>query len=426
MKKLCLKNGHVIDPASGIDKKIDVWINGRKIAGVGKKPAGFDSLDVIDCGGLWVMPGLVDLAARLREPGAEHKAGIRSETKAAAASGITTLCCPPDTAPPVDTPAVAELIHHHGDEAGNAHVRVLAALTRSLAGSDITAMAALKRAGCVGVSNARWPMASAMVMRRAMLYARTFDLTVFIEPEDHSLTADGCVHEGRVSARLGIPGIPESAELAAVGQMLPLIRETGVRAHFGRLSCARSVELIARAKAEGLPVTADVAAHQLFLTELDCAGFDANTHVRPPFRTDEDRDALRQGVADGVIDAVCSDHQPHDEESKLAPFPSTAPGVSALESLLPLCLRLVEENILDRLEVVRRLTATPASVLSDPAGSLGEGAPADICIVDPKEVWRLDPNEMISRGHNTPFGGWEFTGRVARTILNGKTVFTLT
>jgi dihydroorotase len=425
MNKLCLKNGHVIDPANGIDKLADVWVANGKIAVIGKKPEGFDKFDEIDCKGLWVMPGLVDLAAHLREPGADHKAGIRSETKAAAASGITTLCCPPDTAPPVDTPAVAELIHHHGDEAGNAHVRVLGALTRALAGTDITAMAALKHAGCVGVSNARGPVENSMVMRRAMLYARTFDLTVFVEPEDHSLTGDGCVHEGRVSARLGIPGVPESAELVALSRDLTLARETGVRAHFGRLSCARSVELIARAKAERLPVTADVAAHQLFLTDLDCAGFDANTHVRPPFRTDEDRDGLRQGVADGVIDVVCSDHQPHDEESKLAPFPSASPGISALETLLPLSLRLVQEKLLDRTEMVRRLTSTPAAILSDAAGTLSEGATADICVVDPKRVWQLNPDEMVSRGHNTPFGGWEFTGRVVRTILAGKTVFEL-
>jgi dihydroorotase len=239
------------------------------------------------------------------------------------------------------------------------------------------------------------------------------------------LTGDGCIHEGRVSARLGIPGVPESAELAALGQGLVLVRETGVLAHFGRLSCARSVDLIARAKAERLPVTADVAAHQLFLTELDCVGFDANTHVRPPFRTDEDRDGLRQGVADGVIDAVCSDHQPHDEESKLAPFPSAAPGISALETLLALSLRLVQEKLIDRKEMVRRLTSTPAAILIDSAGTLGEGAPADICIVDPKRVWQLNPDKMVSRGHNTPFGGWEFTGEVVRTILAGKTVFEL-
>jgi len=337
--RLSILNGRVIDPVNGVDRVADLFVVKGRIAALGNAPEGFVADRSIDASGQLVCPGLVDLRARLREPGQETKATIASETRAAAAGGITTLVSPPDTDPVVDNPAVVDLIRHRAAQAGFARVLSLGALTQGLTGKTLAEMYALKTAGCIGVSNGDRAVSNTEVMRRAMEYAATQSLPVFLRAEDPWLAEGGCAHEGAVSVRLGLPGIPEAAETIAVARDLQLIEQTGVHAHFCGLSSVRAVKMIARARFDGLPVTVDVSAHQLFLTEMDIGYFDSQCHVRPPLRTQRDRDGLRQALADGTISAVCSDHQPHDVDAKLAPFPASEPGISGLETLLPLTLR---------------------------------------------------------------------------------------
>ncbi|MEO5702449.1 MAG: dihydroorotase [Gammaproteobacteria bacterium] len=423
--RLSILHGHVIDPANNIDAKCDIHIDKGHIVALGAAPAGFRAEQKIDAQGRIVCPGLVDLSARLCEPGLEHKATVASETLAAASAGITTLCCPPDTDPVIDTPAVAELIHQRAAQSGKARVLTLGALTQGLAGTQLSEMMALKQAGCVGLSNALRPVGNSLVMRRAMEYAATHGITVFLHAEDAALRNLGCAHEGAVSTRLGLPGIPESAETVAIARDLLLIEQTGVRAHFSQLSCARAVQMIAQAQANGLPVTADVSAHQLFLTEMDISDFNSDCHVIPPLRTMRDRDGLRQGVSEGTLAAICSDHQPHEIDAKLAPFMSTAPGMSALETLLPLTLRLVDEKVLELSAALACVTYLPARILGINAGTLSAGAAADICIYDPQAYWTFDKNKLVSCGHNSPFSGWEFKGRVTHTLLGGTQVYAL-
>lgn len=422
-QRVWLEGGRVIDPANGVDAVTDIFIAEGRIVSVGARPDGFTSDRKLPLTERIVCPGLVDLAARLREPGLEHKATIASETVAASAAGITTLCCPPDTDPVVETPADVEFILHRAKEAGKARVLPLGALTRSLDGTHLSEMAALKDAGCAGLSNAQHPIHNTLVLRRAMEYAATYDITVFLHPEDAWLRGQGCAHEGKVSTRLGLPGIPETAETVGVARALELIQQTDARTHFCRLSTARAVRMIARARWDGLPISADVCAHQLHLTEIDVGDYDSNCHVIPPLRTERDRDGLRNGLADGTVQAICSDHQPHEEDAKQAPFPATEPGISALETLLPLALRLAEHGVMSLSKVISCLTSKPAMILNIPAGTLSPGAAADICIFDPEAYWTLSADTMYSRGRNSPFLGWELKGKVSHTFQDGKLVF---
>ncbi len=416
-------NGHVIDPHNGVNDKKNIYIQDGKIIKVGNTPDGFKADVTINAEKLIVCPGFVDLCARLREPGQEHKGTIATESRAAAAGGITSLCVPPDTNPVIDTTAVVELIHRRSQEAGYIHVYPIAALTRGLAGEHLSEMAHLKAAGCVGVTNLFQPLTSLQVLRRAMEYAASVDMTVFVHPQDVGMTNRGCAHEGIVSTRLGLAGIPEAAETQAVANYLMLGEQTGTRLHFARLSTARAIQMIGRAKYDGMDITADVAAHQLHLTEMDIGFFNSQCHVRPPLRTQRDRDALRNAVACAQIEAICSDHQPHDVDAKLAPFAETEPGISALETLLPLSLRLVNDGIMKLPEMIDRLSATPAEILGINAGRLSVDAPADICIFDPNASWTLKPERLQSEGHNTPFANWELQGKVIKTLCNGEIVF---
>ncbi|MGD8526536.1 MAG: dihydroorotase, partial [Thioalkalispiraceae bacterium] len=404
----------------------DVYIVDGRIASLEKAPKGFKADETIDAQGQIIMPGIVDLCARLREPGQEHKGTIASETRAAAASGVTTLCVPPDTQPIIDNPAVAELIQRRAEQAGFANVVTLGALTLGLQGEQLSEMDELRiEGGCVGVSNGTRYIGNTLIMRRAMEYAASCGLTVFITPEEHSLVNGGVAHEGSISSRLGLPGIPEAAETVAVARELMLIEQTGVRAHFCRLSTGRAIQMIARAQHDGLPVTADVAAHQLHLTEMDLGYFNSQCHVRPPLRTQRDMECLHHALQSGNITAVCSDHQPHDADAKLAPFSETEPGISALETLLPLTWRLVDEGLLTPIEAIARLTQHPARILGLDKGQLAEGAVADICIFDAEQHWSVNAEQLVSQGKNTPLDGWELKGRVTYTLLNGKTVFAL-
>ncbi len=423
MKNMHIKNARLIDPGNQVDSVTDIYISKGKIASIDNAPENFNADETIDASGHWVIPGIIDLSARLREPGLEQKASIESETRAAARAGITTLCMPPDTDPVIDEPAVVELIHRKARKARHSHVYTLGALTAKLKGEHLSEMAALKEAGCLGVSNCRNSIRNSLVLRRAFEYASTHDITVFIEACDKSLAADGCAHEGAIANRLGLSTIPYAAETAPIAQILELVRDTDVRIHFGRLSCGRSIELINEAKAKNLKVTADVAAHQLHLTEMDISSFNSLYHVIPPLRTQRDMDALRHAVNEGIISSICSDHQPHEPDAKLAPFPATEPGISSIETLLPLTLKLVEAGSLQLNTAIASLTCNPARVLGLPTGQLSAGSAASLCIIDPDREWTLSIDTMLSHGKNTPFNGWNFTGQVVRTIIDGRNVF---
>jgi len=420
---ISILGGRLIDPANDIDAPLDLHIQGEHIVALGAPPAGFVADQVIDAGGRIVIPGLVDIAASLREPGHIAKGTLESETRAAAKGGITTLVCTPDTDPVIDTPADIEFIHRMARKLQQARVLTAAALTHNLEGRQLSSMAALQDAGCVALSNARKPLANTLVERRALEYAATFGMTVFLRPEDRHLHAGGCAHEGAIATRLGLPGIPSAAETVAVARDLALAEHTGARVHFRSLSAGSSARMLREALSAKLPVSADVAAHQLHLTEMDVEGFDARCHVSPPLRTLADRDALRRAVADGTIAAICSDHQPHEPDAKDAPFPETEPGISGLETLLPLTLRLVSEGVMPLSAAIARVTCGPADLLGLPYGRLQPGLPGDVCIFDPAAHWTLQAERMVSEGHNTPFDGWEFGDRVTHTLFNGRLVY---
>ncbi len=419
---LLIRNGHLIDPAHDVNGKHDLFLNDGFVAALDHQPEDFVVGRVIDAQGLVVCPGLVDICARLREPGLEHKARLESEIQAAVAAGVTRLSVPPDTNPVIDTPAMAQMIQQRAWQLGKAFIHPVGGLTKNLEGKFLTDMAALDDAGCVAVSNALQPVRDTVVMRRAMQYASTFDLTVFLHAEDPWLRGNGCVHEGFVSTRLGLPAIPEAAETVGVARDLALIETTGARCHFSHLSSARAVEMVAEARHRGLPVTADVAAHQLHLTENDIGFFNTQCHVIPPLRTERDREKLRRAVKDGVITAICSDHQPHETDAKLAPFSESEPGISGLETLLPLTLKLVEEKLLSLPEAIATLTHSPARILGVDSGHLRPGAAADVCIFDPEQKWVFERERMVSRGRNTPFHGWTFKGRVTHVLIGGEVV----
>jgi dihydroorotase len=414
-----IRAGRVIDPASGVDRIADVFVADGRVASVGEPPAGFQDARRIDATGRIVCPGLVDVGARLREPGETRKGNIASETRAAVAGGITTLCCPPDTNPVIDTPATVELIRQRAAAADQARVCPVGALTLGLRGEYLAPLRALDEAGCVAVGQAGRPVRDTHVLRAALAYAATQGLTVMLAPRDPWLS-HGCAHEGAVATRLGLPGIPVAAETTELARLVALAADTGARLHFERLSSAAGVELVARARDAGLAITADVAAHQLHLTEEALAGFDGNAHVQPPLRSAADRAALRRGVADGTIDVVCSDHQPHDADAKLAPCGETAPGISALESLLPLVLDLAERGDCSLASAIARLTSGPAAALGLDAGSLSPGAAADVCIIDPSAEWTLEPERMHSRGRNTPFAHAPLRGRCEAVLVAGQ------
>jgi len=416
-------NGRVINPASQLDAQKDIFIRDEKIIAIGEQPIDFNADETIDASGLIVCPGLVDMSARLRESGQEHEATIDNETRAAVAGGITSLCVPPDTDPLIDTPAAVELIEERAKKAGRAMVYPIGSLTQKLDGQLLTEMLALKAAGCIGFSNGRRPIENSLVLRRAMEYAASLDLTIYIHAADPWLQAQGCVHEGAVSARLGLTGIPETAETIALSRDLLLIEKTGVSAHFHNLSCGKSVELIKAAQEKGLKVTADVSAHHLHLSEHDIGNYDSFSHVIPPLRSTRDRDQLQQGLRDGFISAICSNHKPLDNDAKLGPFAETTPGISGLETLLPLTLKLLDDEEITLQQAIASLTYNPATILGIEGGQLKVGAQADICIIDLNAHYECQPNNFISAGKNSPFSGWLFNNQVTQTLFKGKTVF---
>jgi dihydroorotase len=420
--KIHIKNGHLIDPKNGIDAKQDLYIAAGKIAGIGKAPEGFVANQVIDASNLVVIPGLVDLSARLREPGYEHKATLESEMNAAAAGGVTSLACPPDTDPMLDEPGLVEMLKHRAKQLNQAHVYPLGALTHQLAGKEITEMCELSEAGCVGFSQADVAIKDTQVLWRAMQYAATFGFTVWLRPEEPYLAEDGVAHDGEVAARLGLKGIPAAAETLAIASILRIAKETGAKVHLCRLSTSEGVEMVRAAKKAGQQVTCDVSANHLHLTDFDIGYFDANTHLKPPARSQRDKTALSNGLADGTIDAICSDHTPVDDDAKLFPFAEAEAGATGLELLLPLTLKWAEDNKLKLSDAIKHITQAPANILGVKAGDLSLNASADICVFDPKQYWKIEPKVLLSQGKNTPFLGLELAGKVKYTLVNGYVV----
>lgn len=416
--RIQILGARVIDPASGLDQTRDLFIDAGKLLAFDQAPAGFKADQSIDAVGLIAAPGLVDLSVALREPGYSRKGTITSETLAAAAGGVTSLCCPPHTKPVLDTPAVTELIIDRAREAGHAKVYPIGALSKGLAGEQLAELVALRDAGCVAFGNGLSNFPSNRVLCRALEYAATFNLTVVFHSQDADLAAGGLAHEGPMASFLGLAGIPETAETVALSRHLLLVEQTGVRAHFSQLSSARAAEMIAAAQNRGLPVTADVALYQLLLTDEALRDFSSLYHVQPPLRTHKDRDGLRQAVKDGVIQAISSHHQPHEPDAKLAPFAATEAGISSVELLLPLALQLVSEGLLDLPTLLARLSCGPASALRLPAGRLAVGAPADLVLFDPQGS-TLAGSSWFSRGRNCPFIGEQLPGKVRFTLVDG-------
>ena len=417
-----IKGARIIDPASKRDEVGSLCITDGKIAGVGKVPQGFRADETIDAKGLVACPGLVDLSARLREPGFEYKATLESEMRAAAAGGVTTLACPPDTDPPLDEPGLVEMLTRRAASLDTARVHPLGALTVGLKGERLAEMAQLAQAGCVGFTQGNAALPSSSTLWHALKYAATFGFTVWLRPQDAALAFGGVAHEGEVATRLGLAPIPVIAETVALRTILELMSDTGARVHVARLSSAAGVALVAEAKARGAALTCDVGIHHLHLCDRDIGDFDAQCNLSPPLRDPSDRERLRRALAEGIIDAACSDHTPVDDDAKQVPFAEAEPGATGLELLLPLTLKWGREVGLAPVEALGTVTHRAARVLGVNAGTLEIGAPADICLYDPGRPWIVQPDALASQGKNTPFQGLELAGRVVRTILGGRTV----
>ena len=420
--RIQISGARLLDPASQLDQVCDIFIEGGKIAALGDKPAGFSVEQLIEARDLIAVPGLVDINASLREPGYGRKGNIASETRAAAAGGVTSLCCTPFTKPVLDTPAVAELILDQARDHGAARVYPLGAFTQGLAGDNLAELVTLRDAGCVAFTNGLVPFASNRLLRHALEYAATFDLTVIFQPQDPELAEGGIAHEGAAASFRGLSGIPETAETVALSRDLLLVEQSGVRAHFSQITTARGAKLIAKAQQRGLPVTADVAMYQLILTDEALLDFSSLYHVQPPLRSLADREGLRQAVRDGVISAIASHHQPHEADAKQDPFAATEPGISSTELMLPLAMSLVQEGVLDLPSAIQRLTSGPAQAMRLNAGSLSVGARADLVLFDPNGQTLVGDNWQ-SKGSNCPFIGHCLPGRVRYTMLNGRISF---
>ena len=428
--KLQITNGRLIDPANQIDAKQDLFIIDGKVAAIGKAPAGFVAEQKIDASGLIVAPGLVDLSVRLREPGYEYKATLESELQAALAGGVTSLVCPPDTDPALDEPGLVEMLVHRARSLNQSHVYPLGALTIALKGHELTEMAELTEAGCVGFSQAEHAIQDTTVLLRALQYAQTFGYTVWLRPQDPHLGKGGIAHSGPFASRLGLAGVPVISETIALHTIFELMRSTGARVHLCRLSSADGIALGRAAKAEGLPVTCDVGAHHLHLTDADIGFFDSNARMVPPLRSQRDREAICAAVADGTVDAICSDHTPVDDDEKLLPFGEASPGATGIELLLSLALKWADTSVAQadqRLKLaLSRITVDAARVAGLTAGQLSVGSAADICIFNPDTMWTVQASALLSQGKHTPFLGYELQGQVHTTLVAGRIVFSRT
>ena len=430
--KTLIQNGRVIDPASGLDEVADIAIAAGKILAIIKKgeslPQGFQAEKMFDAKGCIVVPGLVDLQARLREPGYEHEGMLESELKAAVAGGITSLVCPPDTDPVLDEPGLVEMLTFRAEKLHRSRVFPLGALTRGLQGTVLTEMAELTEAGCIGFSQAEVPIADTQVLQRALQYASTYGYTVWLRPQDLHL-GKGVAASGALATRLGLSGVPVAAETIALHTIFALMRSTQARVHLCRISSAEGVALIRAAKQEGLKVTADVSINSLHLSELDIGYFDSCARLTPVLRQARDRDALRDGLKDGTLDALVSDHSPVDEDAKALPFAEAEPGATGLELLLSLSLKWAHETGVPLRRALDVVTAQPARIVGQDKsiGYLQVGGVADVVVFDPQDPWQVTSEGLHSQGKHTPFGfarsGMALPGRVKATWVNGHLAY---
>ena len=421
--KIHIKNGHLIDPVNDIDAQLDLFITGGKVVAVGSEPLNFKADKTIDASGMTVVPGLVDLCARLRDPGYEYKATLESELRAAVHGGVTSLVCPPDTDPVLDESGLIGMLKQRAKAQNLAQVYPLGALTLNLEGQQLTEMLALTEAGCVGFSQAEHPIVDTNVLLRALQYAKTFGYTVWLRPQDAHIGVGGVAHSGAFASRMGLSGVPVMAETIALHTLFELQRATGARVHLCRISSAAGVELIRQAKREGLDVSCDVGVHHLHLSDTDIGFFDANARLSPPLRSTRDRDALRMAVFDGTIDAICSDHTPVDDDEKLLPFAEATPGATGLELLLSLVLKWAAECHVSPAIAIAKITSDPARVAGVPVGKLSVGSSADLCIYQSASEWTVNAAALVSQGKHTPFLNYSLPATVQHTLVAGHVVF---
>lgn len=427
--KILIKNGRVINPATGSDQVADVAIAAGRIVSIGAVAPDFAPSKTMDASGCVVAPGLVDLAARLREPGHEHEGMLESELAAAVAGGVTSLVCPPDTDPVLDEPGLVEMLKFRAEKLHQSRVFPLGALTKGLRGTALTTMAQLTEAGCVGFSQAEVPLQDTQVLQRALQYAASFDYTVWLRPQDMHL-GKGVAASGPLATRLGLSGVPVAAETIALHTIFELMRATKARVHLCRISSAAGLALVAQAKADGLRVTCDVSINSLHLIDNDIGYFDSRMRLEPPLRQQRDRDALRQGLLDGTVDALVSDHTPVDEDAKTLPFAEAEPGATGLELLLGLACKWGEDSGAGMTRALAVLTSEPARVLSPAlgtlqasAGQLVKGGVADVCVFRLESPWTVTPEALRSQGKHTPFSGYDLPVQVCWTLVGGQVAF---
>ncbi len=423
-RPLLVANARLLDPATGLDARGGLLVLDGRVADLGPGVAsGPDGAEVVDAGGMCLAPGLVDMRVRLGEPGAEHKERIETGALAAAAGGVTTVAVLPDTDPPIDDPAMVEFVARRARQVRLVKVHPYAAVTKGCRGGELAEIGLLKAAGAVAFTDGERAVASARVMRRALAYASSFDALIVQHPEEPTLAEGGAMNEGAIASRLGLAGIPAAAEVVMVERDLRLVELTGGRLHFAHVSTAAAVGAIRRAKDAGLRVTCDASPHHLLLNELEVEGYRTYAKVSPPLRAEEDRRALVEALRDGTIDAVASDHNPQDQDSKRLPFAQAEPGVIGVETMLPVLLTLHHEGTVGLLDLLRALTCAPAGILGLEAGRLRPGAPADLVLFDPEAPWKITEQGLRSLAKNTAFEGRLVQGRVIRTVVDGRTIF---
>ena len=421
---ILISNGRVIDPARRSDSVQNVYVAHGKIVALGSAPDGFHAERTVDASGLVVAPGFIDLAARLREPGFEYRATLESEMEAAMAGGVTSLAIPPDTDPTLDEPGLVEMLTYRAKKLNRAHIYPVGALTLGLKGERLSEMAELVEAGCVAFSQANVPIIDNTVLMRALQYAATFNFRVWLQPIAPFLGRGGNAHDGEMATRMGLAGIPVAAETIALYTYLELAKITDARLHITRLSSAAGLALIEQARADGMDVSCDVSINHVHLSDMDIGYFNPNCHLIPPLRSQRDREALSQGLAEGRINALCSDHTPVDDDGKQVPFSEAEPGATGLELLLPLALKWAERAGVPLMDALARITSDPAKIIGiTKAGHLSPGARADICVFDPHAHAIISRENLRSQGKNTPFLGLELPGKVRYTLVEGEVMF---
>jgi dihydroorotase len=418
---LLIKNGQIIDPANGIDKKADLWIKDGKVVAVGNHSGTPDQ--TIDATGKVVCPGLIDMHVHLREPGEEWKEDIESGSRAAIAGGVTSMCCMPNTGPHIDHAGIARQIIERANQVGLCNVHPIGAVTKNLDGKELTEMRELTRAGCVAFSDDGLPIWHAGVMRKALEYSASFGYMVIQHAEELALTEGGCMNEGWISTQLGVTGMPVEGEDSMIARDIMLTRRADARYHVAHISSKRGVQMVRDAKAEGLKVTTEAAPHHFALTEEEVLGFNVDAKMSPPLRTEEDRLAIIEGLRDGTIEVIATDHAPHHEDDKRCGLSCAAFGIVGLETMLPVSLDLVRDGVLSMSDMIAKMTSNPAKLLGLNSGTLSVDGEADVTIFDPEVKWTVDREALLSKGKNTPWHGKELTGQVTHTIKAGRIVF---